>query len=155
VLRGAMVLSNPVTGEAHRVGTGESVFFSRDTWHHAHAVGTECCGARDLRSSSSDRLIGFVRGPRICSRTSGSAMTSCWDGTSDRCAGDSSRQHARIRAADRRWRLEPGARAVPLGLLASTGHLTAPAPSSMPGSSATGEPAAATRAATCWKASLE
>ncbi|HKA97094.1 MAG TPA: cupin domain-containing protein, partial [Streptosporangiaceae bacterium] len=40
VLSGAMVLANPATGEAHRVDTGESAFFRRDTWHHAHSVGT-------------------------------------------------------------------------------------------------------------------
>jgi mannose-6-phosphate isomerase-like protein (cupin superfamily) len=41
VLCGAMVLANPATGEAHRVDSGESAFFRRDTWHHAHSVGTE------------------------------------------------------------------------------------------------------------------
>src|ERR671917_403167 len=39
VLSGTMVLSNPETGEVHRVSAGESVFFRRDTWHHAFAYG--------------------------------------------------------------------------------------------------------------------
>jgi|tagenome__1003787_1003787.scaffolds.fasta_scaffold20989373_7 quercetin dioxygenase-like cupin family protein len=37
VLDGTMVAANPETGEVHRVGTGERLFFRRDTWHHAFA----------------------------------------------------------------------------------------------------------------------
>ena len=36
-----MVIADPETGEVQRVGTGESVFFRRDTWHHAFALGPE------------------------------------------------------------------------------------------------------------------
>jgi len=39
VLEGVMALSNPETGEVCRVEAGESVFFRRDTWHHAFAHG--------------------------------------------------------------------------------------------------------------------
>lgn len=35
VLSGTMVISNPATGEVHRVQPGEAAFFRRDTWHHA------------------------------------------------------------------------------------------------------------------------
>lgn len=41
VLQGQMVIANPETGEVHRVQTGESVFFRRDTWHHAYNYGQE------------------------------------------------------------------------------------------------------------------
>ena len=41
VLEGTMVIADPETGEVQRVGTGESVFFRRDTWHHAFALGPE------------------------------------------------------------------------------------------------------------------
>jgi quercetin dioxygenase-like cupin family protein len=37
VLAGTMVLANPETGEVVRVGTGDSVAFGPDTWHHAFA----------------------------------------------------------------------------------------------------------------------
>ena len=30
-----MVINNPETGETHRVTKGNSVFFQKDTWHHA------------------------------------------------------------------------------------------------------------------------
>lgn len=35
VLSGVMVINNPETGETHRVTKGNSVFFQKDTWHHA------------------------------------------------------------------------------------------------------------------------
>jgi quercetin dioxygenase-like cupin family protein len=41
VLEGTMVAANPETGEVHRVGKGERLFFRRDTWHHAFAHGGE------------------------------------------------------------------------------------------------------------------
>ena len=34
-----MAIANPETGEVQRIETGESVFFRRDTWHHAFAHG--------------------------------------------------------------------------------------------------------------------
>jgi quercetin dioxygenase-like cupin family protein len=39
VLDGVMAFANPETGEVQRVSAGESVFFRRDTWHHAFAHG--------------------------------------------------------------------------------------------------------------------
>ena len=39
VLEGIMAIANPETGEVQRVCAGESVFFRRDTWHHAFAHG--------------------------------------------------------------------------------------------------------------------
>jgi quercetin dioxygenase-like cupin family protein len=41
VLQGVMVIADPETGEVRRAGAGESVFFRRDTWHHAFALGPE------------------------------------------------------------------------------------------------------------------
>ena len=35
VLSGIMVINNPETGETQRVTKGDSVFFEKDTWHHA------------------------------------------------------------------------------------------------------------------------
>lgn len=41
VLSGVMVLTNPETGEVHRLRPGEAAFFRRDTWHHAFNYSTE------------------------------------------------------------------------------------------------------------------
>lgn len=39
VIEGVMAIANPETGEVYRAQAGESVFFRRDTWHHAFAHG--------------------------------------------------------------------------------------------------------------------
>jgi quercetin dioxygenase-like cupin family protein len=41
VLQGVLVIADPESGEVQRAGAGESVFFRRDTWHHAFALGPE------------------------------------------------------------------------------------------------------------------
>jgi len=127
VLGGAMVLANPATGEAHRVDTGESVFFRRDTWHHAHAVGTEPLRVLEIfapppatgSSGSYARTIDLLTDVRLGNDELLGRFTPTDSSPTIR---DSIRV---IRAADRRWRLEPGRPGpVPLGLLASTEHLT-------------------------------
>ena len=35
VLSGVLIINNPETGETHKILPGESVFFQKDTWHHA------------------------------------------------------------------------------------------------------------------------
>jgi hypothetical protein len=35
VLSGVLIINNPETGETQKVNKGESVFFRKDTWHHA------------------------------------------------------------------------------------------------------------------------
>jgi quercetin dioxygenase-like cupin family protein len=41
VLEGTLVIADPQNGEVQRVGSGQNVFFRRDTWHHAFALGPE------------------------------------------------------------------------------------------------------------------
>jgi quercetin dioxygenase-like cupin family protein len=127
VLSGAMMLANPATGEAHRVGTGESAFFRRDTWHHAHSIGTEplrvleifapppATGSSGSYARTKDLLTDVRLGDdQLLGRFTPTQLPAP--------APDSVRV---LRAADRRWRLEAGHPGpVPLGLLASTEHLT-------------------------------
>ena len=35
VLSGVLIINNPENGETHKINKGESVFFRKDTWHHA------------------------------------------------------------------------------------------------------------------------
>ena len=35
VLSGVLIINNPETGETHKINKGESIFFRKDTWHHA------------------------------------------------------------------------------------------------------------------------
>jgi len=126
VLRGTMMITHPVTGEAHRVDTGEAAFFRRDTWHHAHAIGPEPL-----------RVLEFFAPPPAAGASGAYARTQPL--LTDVRLGDDrvvghfvpgeprGESHAIrvLRADDLRWRLEPGQPGpVPVGLLASTEHLT-------------------------------
>ena len=41
VLSGTLVINNPETGETQKINKGESVFFHKDTWHHAFNFSNE------------------------------------------------------------------------------------------------------------------
>ncbi len=41
VLSGVLLICNPETGEIQKINKGESVFFSKDTWHHAFNFSNE------------------------------------------------------------------------------------------------------------------
>jgi mannose-6-phosphate isomerase-like protein (cupin superfamily) len=41
VLSGLLIISNPESGETHKIQKGESVFFRKDTWHHAFNYSNE------------------------------------------------------------------------------------------------------------------
>jgi quercetin dioxygenase-like cupin family protein len=121
VLSGVMAIANPETGEVHRREAGESVFFRRDTWHHAFAHGTEPLRVLEL----------FAPPPSTGSSGVYARTQPYLDGS--RYADDSTlgtlapAQHAgkTLRCLERRdavWRRDLG---VLVGLLASTEHLTA------------------------------
>ena len=126
VLEGTMACTHPVSGETHRVTEGEAVFFRRDTWHHAYAVGDgplrvleffappPAAGAAgpyaraqplltDVRLADDARLGNYV--PCVDEPVDGQITT--------------------LRAEDRLWRLEE-AEPSPLlmGIFASTEHIT-------------------------------
>ncbi|MDC0161605.1 cupin domain-containing protein [bacterium] len=41
VLSGVLIINNPKTGETQKINKGESVFFHKDTWHHAFNFSNE------------------------------------------------------------------------------------------------------------------
>ncbi len=125
VLSGSMMLTHPVTGEAHRVDAGEAAFFRRDTWHHAHALGSQPL-----------RVLEFFAPPPAAGASGAYArtqplLTDVRLGD-DRALGQWVPGTSTIddvirvmRPSDLRWRLEPGHPGpVPVGLYASTEHLT-------------------------------
>lgn len=123
VVEGVMAIANPETGEVQRVETGESVFFRRDTWHHAFAhgngplrvlelfapppsAGTSGAYARtrpylDQARYADDTLLGKLTPPSPADQPG-----TLW----------------RLGQRDIVWRRDLG---VLVGLLASTEHLTA------------------------------
>jgi quercetin dioxygenase-like cupin family protein len=127
VLRGEMVISNPETGEVHRVRTGESVAFGPNTWHHAFNYGTEPLRVLELfapppsqgTSGAYAQTRPYLRTPRYVQ----DQWLTCWPRM---------REEARradtlcvIRTQDILWRLEGRRQQVLVGLLLATERLTA------------------------------
>lgn len=121
VLDGVMAIANPETGEVLRVPAGESVFFRRDTWHHAFAHGEGPLRVLELfspppaagASGAYAQSRPYLNGSRYCD---------------DDSLGHLESRHAltrTLRHLDHRdlvWRRELG---VLIGLYVSTEHLTA------------------------------
>lgn len=124
VLRGSMVIVNPEIGEVRRVEQGESVWFRRDTWHHAYSVG-----------SAELRVLEFFAPPPAAGASSAYAKTRPYLGTSlghdDRWLerwpmaaverGATATLHV-VRDTDALWSIEGSG--VLVGVLLSTTELT-------------------------------
>lgn len=125
VLSGIMMISNPETGEVHRVLPGEAVFFRRDTWHNAVNVGEEPL-----------RVIEYFAPPPSQGTSGAYSRTRPYleqsKYTQDEWLGHWPMERAKVeqgftmrmvRDTDLLWRLE-GSQQIPVGLLCSTEHLT-------------------------------
>jgi quercetin dioxygenase-like cupin family protein len=135
VLSGVMVISNPETGEVHRVDPGEAAFFRRDTWHHVVNHSTEQL-----------KVLEFFA-PPPSQGTSGSyartrPLLAEPPAIRDDLLGGWPARTAEVRAAetirrvgrgDRLWRLEGPDRQLLVGLIASTEHLTVGVAEVLPG----------------------
>lgn len=133
VLEGVMAISNPETGEVHRVEAGESVFLRRDTWHHAFAHG-----------DGPLRVLELFAPPPSTGSSGANAQTRPYLDESrysnDEVLGllaPASPRPGTLRRLDRRdviWRRDLG---VLVGLYASTEHLTVGVLEVDPGQAAT------------------
>jgi quercetin dioxygenase-like cupin family protein len=120
VLEGVLVIADPETGEVQRAGTGESVFFRRDIWHHAFALGPEPLRVLELfapppaagASSAYAREQPYLER----SRYADDALLGHWPPASPPDA-----RLRVLRPADVLWRRDLG---VLCGVLVSTEHLT-------------------------------
>ena len=120
VLQGVLVIADPETGEVQRAGVGESVFFRRDTWHHAFALGPEPLRVLELfapppaagASSAYARAQPYLES----SRYADDALLGHWPGARPRDP-----RLRVLRDADVLWRRDLG---VLCGVLVSTEHLT-------------------------------
>jgi quercetin dioxygenase-like cupin family protein len=126
VLSGTMMITHPVSGEAHRVETGEAVFFRRDTWHHAYALGDQPLRVLEFfspppsagSSGAYARSLPLLTEPKLADD---SLLGDFVPGHS----GTDGPAFSVLRPSDLRWRLEEGVPSpVPVGLYASTEHLT-------------------------------
>jgi quercetin dioxygenase-like cupin family protein len=120
VLQGVLVIADPETGEVQRAAAGESVFFRRDTWHHAFALGAEPLRVLELfapppaagASSAYARAQPYLE----TSRYADDAFLGRWPATVP-----PDRRLRVLRPTDVLWRRDFG---VLCGLLVSTEHLT-------------------------------
>ena len=122
VLEGTLVLADPETGEVQRAEAGESVFFRRDTWHHAFALGPEPLRVLELfapppaagASSAYAREQPYLERSRL--RYADDARLGGWPP-----AAPPAVKLRVLRAGDVLWRRDLGAL---VGILVSTEHLT-------------------------------
>lgn len=126
VLEGTMILSNPETGEVHRVRRGEAAFFRRDTWHHAFAHGREPLRVLELFAPPPARgtsgAYAQSKTPLTFPRYGEDELLGCWP---MRQAEAMHRHTIQVlRAEDMLWRLEGSERRTLVGIMASTEHLT-------------------------------
>ncbi len=126
VLSGVMALSNPETGEVHRLQPGEAAFFRRDTWHHAFNFSPEPL-----------RVIEFFAPPPSQGTSGSYAQTKpnltapkySQDQWLDRWPQAQAEAEASytiqvVREGNLQWRLEGAEQQLLVGILASTEHLT-------------------------------
>lgn len=120
VLQGTLVIADPETGEVQRARVGESVFFRRDTWHHAFALGPDPLRVLELFAPppAAGASSAYARAQPYLERTryARDDLLGRWpsaDGPADRLRV--------LRSADVSWRRDLG---VLCGIVASTEHLT-------------------------------
>lgn len=125
VLMGTMVIANPETGEVQVVNTGESVFFQKDTWHHAWAWGD--AELRVLEYFAPPPATG-TSGKYAATRPYVSVPKYEQPGLMHNWpagrAGAKKTLHVLLEA-DRLWTLDPASPGVLTGIVASTDQLTA------------------------------
>ena len=127
VLMGTMIIANPETGEVHLVHKGESVFFQKDTWHHAFAWGSE-----ELRvleyfapppSTGASGKYAATRPYVSDFKYERSELIGHWP--AHRPEAEARAKIKVLREADRLWSLDPTDPRVLTGIVASTDQLTA------------------------------
>lgn len=127
VLMGTMVMANPETGEVHLVKQGESVFFQKDTWHHAWAWGSEELRVLEYfapppstgSSGAYAKTRPYVAEPRY-QRTE---LIGHWPARQAEAKAQATMKV--LREEDRLWSLDGADPRVLTGIIASTDQLTA------------------------------
>jgi quercetin dioxygenase-like cupin family protein len=120
VLEGTLVIADPETGEVQRAARGESVFFRRDTWHHAFALGPEPLRVLELFAPppAAGASSAYARSQPYLerSRYADDALLGNWPPAAPRDA-----RLTVLRPAELLWRRDLGAL---VGVLISTENLT-------------------------------
>ncbi|GIK43396.1 MAG: hypothetical protein BroJett011_72290 [Chloroflexota bacterium] len=135
VLSGVMVLSNPETGEVHRLLPGEAAFFRRDTWHHAFNHSTEPLRVLELFAPPPAKGTSGAYARTKPNLTAPKYGPEQWLGQWPMAQVEARRSFTMqvLREADYLWCLEGHSQQALVGLLAATEHLTAGTLSLLPG----------------------
>ena len=126
VLAGTMILTNPETGEVHRVLAGEAAFFRRDTWHHAWSEGPDALRVLELFAPPPSQGTSGAYARTKPNLTTPRYAQDQWLGRwplaeAEARAGQTIRV---LRESDILWRLEGERQQALVGIIASTEHLT-------------------------------
>jgi len=127
VLSGTMILSNPETGEVHRVLAGGAAFFRRDTWHHVFSEGPDELRILELfappPAQGTSGRYAQAQPNLVTSRYVRDELLGRWP--MDRDAINATNTVQVIREPDILWRFEGECQRTLVGLFAATEHLTA------------------------------
>lgn len=126
VLSGTFVITNPETGEVHRVNKGEAAFFRRDTWHHGFNCGTEPLRVLELFAPPPSQGASSAYAKTKPNLTEVRYTQNQWIGKwpMARAEMESSCTMKVLRDSDLLWRMEGRRRETLTGLLVSTDQLT-------------------------------
>lgn len=126
VLEGVLVLSNPETGEVHRVLPGESVFFRRDTWHHGYSEGPQPLRVLEYFSPppSQGTCQDYARTRPYLERARYAQDEWLGRWPMARAEAEARATMRVLRAPDVLWRLEGPEQRMVVGIIASTEHMT-------------------------------
>lgn len=135
VLSGVMVLSNPETGEVHRLQPGEAAFFRRDTWHHAFNFSTEPLRVLELFAPPPATGASGVYARSKPNLTTPKYSQEEWWGQWPlaQVKAQQSFSIRVLREPDYLWRLEGAQQQALVGILAATEYLTVGAMQLLPG----------------------
>jgi quercetin dioxygenase-like cupin family protein len=126
VIAGALALTNPESGEVHRVTAGEAAFFRRDTWHHCFSCGTEPLRVLEyfapLPAQGTSELHAQSKQDLTTSHDAQDQWLGQWPIRMMEARARWSIQV--LREPDLLWRLEGQQRRILVGLYASTENLT-------------------------------
>ena len=123
VLMGTMVIANPENGEVHLVHKGCSVFFLKDTWHHAFAWGAEELRVLEYFAPPPSTGASGKRPYVSDFKYERSELIGHWP--ADRAAAEGRAKIGVLREAGRLWPLDRSDPRVLTGIVASTDQLTA------------------------------
>jgi quercetin dioxygenase-like cupin family protein len=126
VLSGEMILTNPETGEVHRIRSGEAAFFRRDTWHHAFSHSGQPLRVLELLAPPPSQGTTGTYARAQPNLTQNQYTQDQWLNRWPMARAEAQAQHTIhvLREADVLWRLEGQDHPTLVGLWAATENLT-------------------------------